>query len=71
MADGEQSSQPSPSGSAEREAGRRTGTAGSPFPSGDTTAECSQYGTDGAHSAEEEVAADIQVMPGGSSGETG
>ena len=66
VADEEQSSQPSPSGSAEPNAGQHAGTASSPSPSRDTTAECSQDGADGAQSGEEEAAADIQVMPGGS-----
>ena len=67
IADDEQSSQPSPSHSAEPHAGHNPGWAGSPSPSRDTTAECSQDGSDGAQSTEEEASADMQVMPDGSS----
>ena len=66
IAEEEQSSQPSPNGSAEPDAGQRPGTTGSPSPSRDTTAECSQDGADWAK--EEGAAAEIQVMPDGSSG---
>lgn len=67
IADDEQSSQPSPSGSAEPHAGQRPGRASSPSPSRDTTAECSQDGADEAEIVEEEASADMQVMPDGSS----
>ena len=63
MADEEWSSQPCPSGSAEPDPGQRSGSAGSPSPSRDTTAECSQDRTDVVQSAEEEAVAEMQVIP--------